>query len=60
MAGTLLASTPPSRVVVLAFDGVDAGIVQGMIAAGRLPNLAALAARGGYTPLTPQIGRAHV
>jgi hypothetical protein len=27
VAGTLLAATPPSRVVVLAFDGVDATLV---------------------------------
>jgi predicted AlkP superfamily phosphohydrolase/phosphomutase len=55
VAGTLLAPAPPSRTVVLAFDGVDAGLVEGMMAAGRLPNLAALAARGGYTPLTPPV-----
>ena len=55
VAGTLLAATPPSRVVVLAFDGVDAALVESMIAAGRLPNLAALASRGGYTPLTPPV-----
>ncbi|HZI64987.1 MAG TPA: alkaline phosphatase family protein, partial [Thermoanaerobaculia bacterium] len=55
VAGTLLAATPPSRVVVLAFDGVDAALVESMIASGRLPNLAALAARGGYTPLTPPV-----
>ena len=55
LAGTLLASPPPSRTVVLAFDGVDAGLVEGMMASGRLPNLAALAARGGYTPLTPPV-----
>ncbi len=55
VAGTLLAATPPSRVVVLAFDGVDAALVEGMMASGRLPNLAALASRGGYTPLTPPV-----
>ena len=55
LVGTLLASPPPSRTVVLAFDGVDAGLVEGMMASGRLPNLAALAARGGYTPLTPPV-----
>ncbi len=53
-AGALL-TTPPSRVVVLAFDGVDAGIVETMIAAGRLPNLAKLKERGGFTPLTPPV-----
>ena len=50
-----LAAAPPSRVVVLAFDGVDAGIVQSMMTAGRLPNLSALAARGGFSPLTPPV-----
>ncbi|HVE65938.1 MAG TPA: alkaline phosphatase family protein, partial [Thermoanaerobaculia bacterium] len=55
VAGTLLAATPPSRVVVLAFDGVDAALVESMMGSGRLPNLAALAARGGYTPLTPPV-----
>ncbi|HEU5248833.1 MAG TPA: alkaline phosphatase family protein [Thermoanaerobaculia bacterium] len=53
-AGALL-TTPPSRVVVLAFDGVDAGIVETMIAAGRLPNLAKLEERGGFSPLTPPV-----
>ena len=55
LVAAALASAPPSRVVVLAFDGVDAGLVEGMMAAGRLPNLAALRARGGYTPLTPPV-----
>ena len=45
----------PGRIVVLGFDGVDAGVVEGMLAAGLLPNLAALKARGGYSPLTPTI-----
>jgi predicted AlkP superfamily phosphohydrolase/phosphomutase len=48
-------TSPPSRVVVLAFDGVDAGLVQTMMAAGRLPNLADLAKRGGFSPLTPPV-----
>jgi len=52
--GALLAA-PPSRLVVLAFDGVDAKLVEEMLAAGRLPNLAALRARGGYSPLTPPV-----
>ena len=61
LAGLYLASSvvgaepKPSRVVVLAFDGVDAGLVETMIAAGRLPNLAALRARGGFSPLTPPV-----
>src|SRR5262249_31895458 len=43
------------RLVILGFDGVDAHIVEGMLAAGRLPNLAALKQRGGYSPLIPTI-----
>ena len=53
VTGALL--SPPSRVVVLAFDGVDAGLVSTMMAAGRLPNLTSLAARGGFSPLTPPV-----
>ncbi|MEO8432677.1 MAG: alkaline phosphatase family protein, partial [Acidobacteriota bacterium] len=45
----------PGRIIVLGFDGVDAGVVEGMLAAGRLPNLAALKARGAYSPLTPTV-----
>jgi predicted AlkP superfamily phosphohydrolase/phosphomutase len=41
--------------VILGFDGVDARIVEQMMAAGRLPNLAALKGRGGYSPLTPTV-----
>jgi predicted AlkP superfamily phosphohydrolase/phosphomutase len=48
-------SAKPPRVVVLGFDGVDSGIVEQMLAAGRLPNLAALKARGGYSPLIPTV-----
>ncbi|MEO8190858.1 MAG: alkaline phosphatase family protein [Acidobacteriota bacterium] len=51
--GAAAQDTP--RTVVLGFDGVDAGIVEEMMAAGRLPNLAALKARGAYSPLTPTI-----
>jgi predicted AlkP superfamily phosphohydrolase/phosphomutase len=43
------------RVVILGFDGVDAGIVQRQIAAGKLPNLAALQKQGGFTPLLPPV-----
>src|SRR6266540_7525569 len=55
-AGTALAA-PASRprIVVLGFDGVDSQIVEHMLAAGRLPNLAALKNRGGYAPLTPTV-----
>ncbi len=55
-AGTALAA-PASRprIVVLGFDGVDSQIVEHMLAAGRLPNLAALKTRGGYSPLLPTV-----
>jgi len=45
----------PGRVVILGFDGVDAALVEKMLADGRLPNLAQLKARGGYSPLTPTV-----
>jgi predicted AlkP superfamily phosphohydrolase/phosphomutase len=58
-AGSSLAATAPApapgRVVILGFDGVDAGIVEKMMGQGRLPSLAALRARGGYSPLTPTV-----
>jgi len=40
------------RVIVLGLDGMDPDIVERMIAAGRLPNLAALADRGSYARLS--------
>jgi hypothetical protein len=43
------------RVVILGFDGVDAGIVERQIAAGKLPNLAAVRKQGGFTPLLPPV-----
>src|SRR5215471_19935973 len=49
------ASPAPGRIVILGFDGVDAHIVEDMLARGELPNLAALKARGGYSPLTPTV-----
>jgi len=51
------ASAAPARprVVILGFDGVDAGIVSRQIAAGKLPNLAALQKQGGFTPLLPPV-----
>jgi hypothetical protein len=62
LAGTLAAATAlgapppaPGRIVILGFDGVDAAIVEQMLASGRLPNLAALKARGAYSPLVPTI-----
>jgi len=39
------------RVVILGFDGLDYGLVTRWLAAGRLPNLARLAAGGTYAPL---------
>ncbi len=54
-AVALAAGGAPPRVVILGFDGVDAQIVEQMLARGELPNLAALKARGGYSPLTPTI-----
>ncbi|MGH9400162.1 MAG: alkaline phosphatase family protein, partial [Thermoanaerobaculia bacterium] len=53
-AGLASPKTPP-RIVVLAFDGVDAHIVEEMMSRGRLGNLAALGNRGGYSPLTPTV-----
>jgi len=41
------------KVVVIGFDGADYQIVDQMLAAGELPNLGRLAARGGFKPLTP-------
>jgi predicted AlkP superfamily phosphohydrolase/phosphomutase len=56
LAGASLAAAPvPGRIVILGFDGVDAHIVEEMLARGELPNLAALKARGGYAPLTPTV-----
>ncbi len=41
------------RVVVLAFDGMDANRVKTMLDAGDLPNLARLARSGTFTPILP-------
>src|SRR5262245_31288202 len=47
---------PPSRrLVILGFDGVDPHMLSRWMDAGKLPNLAALAARGDYRPLTSTI-----
>ena len=48
------AAVPP-RVIVLGFDGADHALVEKGIAEGRLPNLAALAAKGGFSALNPTI-----
>ena len=47
------ASAP--RVVVLGFDGADHALVKKMIEEGKLPNLAALAKKGGFSQLLPTI-----
>ena len=54
-SAAMFAAQKPGRVVILGFDGVDAKVVEGMLAAGRLPNLAALKDRGAYSPLTPTV-----
>jgi len=45
------ARSQATRVVVIGLDGMDPEIVDQMMAAGRLPNLAALRERGGYQRL---------
>src|SRR5712692_142370 len=56
LAAPLAVGAPKApRVVVLGFDGVDAHVVEEMMASGRLPNLDALRRRGGYSPLTPTL-----
>src|SRR5262252_3818993 len=54
-ASPVASAPPPGRVVILGFDGVDAKLVEEMTARGELPNLSALAKRGGYSPLTPTV-----
>ncbi|MGZ5427322.1 MAG: alkaline phosphatase family protein, partial [Thermoanaerobaculia bacterium] len=54
LPGASRAAVPP-RVIVLGFDGADHALVAKGVAEGRLPNLAALAAKGGFTALTPTI-----
>ena len=51
----VLAAAAPPRVIVLGFDGADHALVAKGVAGGRLPNLATLAAKGGFTALTPTI-----
>ena len=54
VAAPSAAATAP-RVVVLGFDGADHALVEKMIAEGKLPNLAALAKKGGFSKLLPTI-----
>lgn len=53
--GPVRAQAPKKRMVILGFDGVDAGIVSQMMSAGELPHLSALRAKGGFTPLLPPV-----
>jgi predicted AlkP superfamily phosphohydrolase/phosphomutase len=55
LAASRLKAAPPPRVIVLGFDGADHALVAKGMAEGRLPNLAALAAKGGFSALTPTI-----
>ncbi|HTS02649.1 MAG TPA: alkaline phosphatase family protein, partial [Thermoanaerobaculia bacterium] len=55
LVGAASAAAAPPRVVVLGFDGADHALVAKMIAEGKLPNLAALAQKGGFTELLPTI-----
>ena len=50
-AGAPAEETPPRRVVVLGIDGADHEVVVRLLAEGKLPHFAALAARGGFLPL---------
>jgi predicted AlkP superfamily phosphohydrolase/phosphomutase len=45
----------PPKTVVLGFDGADHKVVTRMLSEGKLPNLAKLAASGGFTALLPTI-----
>lgn len=49
-----LAAQAP-RLIVLGFDGADAKLTEQYMAEGKLPNLAKLAAAGGYARLTPTV-----
>ena len=58
-AGTMLSACTArrsgaarARIFVVAFDGLDPNIVDDLMAAGALPNLKRLAARGAYRPIT--------
>ena len=45
-------STFPQKLVILGFDGMDPHLVERWMQDGKLPNLSALAKRGGMFPLT--------
>lgn len=44
-------SKPGTRLLILGFDGMDFGIVAGMLEAGELPNFAKVAGMGDFLPL---------
>ena len=56
-AGPLPAASGPvpGKTVVLGFDGADHKVVERMLGEGKLPNLAKLAASGGFRPLLPTV-----
>ena len=45
----------PSRVIVLALDGVDPHTVDLLISEGKLPNFAKMKREGAYAPLTSEV-----
>ncbi len=50
-ASTPLAANSQKKVIVLGFDGVDAGLFEKFLSEGHLPNLQKLRNRGSYLPL---------
>jgi predicted AlkP superfamily phosphohydrolase/phosphomutase len=48
-----VAAAPSQKVIVLGFDGVDAGYTERWMNEGKLPNLARLRAEGTFRPLLP-------
>lgn len=52
-ASTHSNAAPPSKVVVLGFDGADAGLVERWMNEGKLPNLDRLRKQGTFSPLRP-------
>jgi predicted AlkP superfamily phosphohydrolase/phosphomutase len=50
-----LAASPPQKVIVLGFDGVDARYTEQWMNEGKLPNLARLRAAGTFRPLRPTV-----
>lgn len=50
-----LAAGQGERVVILGFDGADPTLTEALMAQGKLPHLARLAAQGGYARLAPTV-----